>query len=220
MASETHHDLLEQRQSTWGYIAPDRWRAVAQYAQGTVLDVGCANGVYVERLLSQQRTAYGIDLLRYAAWQQLPGRILQANAVHLPFKDNAFDTLLSFETVEHVPGPLDALREYHRVCRNTLIMSVPNTVVPEAFQHAGLTYHHWVDRSHVNFYTPDSLRAALVECGFEPVKVELINPTLPAYPLLRALRVPPKPADLIARALRKVSPEQYRMSILAVARKK
>jgi hypothetical protein len=101
-----------------------------------------------------------------------------------------------------------------------IIVSVPNTVLPEALPHAGYAFHHWVDRSHVNFYTPDTLREALAQCGFEPLKVELINPTLPAYPLLRSLRLPPKISDLLARAIRRASPVKYYMSILAVARKK
>ncbi|MQB01929.1 MAG: methyltransferase domain-containing protein, partial [Actinobacteria bacterium] len=59
-------------------------------------------------------------------WQSLRGaRFLHADAQHLPFPDNCFDTLVSVEVLEHLPLPEAALREYARASRRNLVLSVP-----------------------------------------------------------------------------------------------
>jgi len=215
-----HYENLKRMQETWGHVAPDRWKAVSKYAKGAVLDVGCANGVYVQELRRINQTAFGVDLLHYEAWQQLGGIVAQADATLLPFADNSVDSIISFETIEHVPNPEGALREYHRVCRDTLVLSVPNAVTPDDLKRAGYTFHHWIDRSHVNFFNIDTITKLIDDCGFIPVETRLVNQTLPAYPLFRSLRVPPHLSSFFARGIRKISPVKYYMSILVIARKK
>ena len=43
----------------------------------------------------------------------------------LPFRDDEFDYILLFETLEHLPNPLASLREIYRVCRKALFVSIP-----------------------------------------------------------------------------------------------
>lgn len=51
----------------------------------------------------------------------------QTDLEHLPFNDNYFDHILSLETLEHAPKPLDFLNELERVLKpqSKLIMSLP-----------------------------------------------------------------------------------------------
>ncbi len=218
MAAREH--LAAQRATqahTWGHILPERWQATAEYAGQSVLDVGCANGVYVAKLLQSGRQAHGVDLLPYPAWSRLPGHFTVADATRLPFANHSFDTLIAFETLEHVPQPEHALAEMRRLLRDTLILSVPNCETPAALRDGGFSFHHWVDRTHVNFFTLDSLVSTVQAAGFRVQVAEPINPILPAVPLLTSFGVPLRPARGIARLLRRISPRQYRMSLLVVA---
>lgn len=201
----------------WGHILPDRWQAVEAHAGSTVLDVGCANGVYVAKLLEQGKSAQGVDLLPYAEWEHLPDHFQVADATRIPYPNDSFDTIISFETVEHVPEPSRALAEFRRVARKNLILSVPNCETPAALRDGGFAYHHWVDRTHVNFFTLDTLRTTIEEAGFRVQVAQPINPILPAVPLLTSFGVPVRPARGIARALRRISPRKYNMSLLIVA---
>lgn len=214
---------LEQQRSTqrhvWGHIQPERWQAVMKYAGDTILDVGCANGVYVKRLLEENREVTGIDLLHFPQWAGLPGRFVLADATRLPHASDRFDTIISFETLEHVPDYQAALAEYRRVCRKNIIVSVPNCDTPDALRDGGLTYHHWIDRTHVNFFTLETLNQALEYAGFRVRHSAYINYILPAVPLLCAFGIPVRPARGIARILRRISFKQYPMTLLAVGEK-
>ena len=220
--TQLQRKLQNQRSNSdviWGHLQPDRWQAVMKFAQGTILDVGCANGVYVKQLLDNQYNAYGIDLLHYPEWTMIAGRNIIADATHLPHADNSFDTIISFETLEHVPDIAAALREYYRVCRKRIIISVPNCDTPVELRDGGLTFHHWIDRTHVNFLTHDTLSAILSKNGFNVQYTAYINHILPAVPFLCALGLPLRPARGIARILRRVSRKQYPMTLLAVGEK-
>ncbi len=50
------------------------------------------------------------------------------NGYPLPFNDNEFETILSFETIEHLPQPPDFIRELSRVLRpgGYLALTTPN----------------------------------------------------------------------------------------------
>ncbi len=166
---------LRRQEFAWGHVAKDRWAAVEKAATASVLDVGCSNGVYVDRLKSEGISAVGIDLLDTPAWKTARGDFAVGDACRLPFADASFETILSFETLEHVPRPEAALREYHRVCRRNVILSVPNCETPPEFRDGGLTFHHWIDRTHVNFFTLASLIETVDRAGFRVSHAAPIN---------------------------------------------
>jgi 2-polyprenyl-3-methyl-5-hydroxy-6-metoxy-1,4-benzoquinol methylase len=102
-------------------------------APGSVLDVGCGEGVltseWAERLGDGR--VVGIDLddpgLR-AEWEarrrpNLEFRVAEAGA--LPFAADEFDVVTAIEVLEHVPDPDATLREMARVARRRLLVSVP-----------------------------------------------------------------------------------------------
>ena len=218
--SELGRRLVEERaRQRWGRLNRDRWRAVLKHGGSSVLDVGCSSGGYVRELAAAGRTASGTDLLLDPAWTSLPGAFRVADVRALPFADDAFDTLLAFEILEHVPGPGAALRELHRVCRENLILSVPNCEIPEILRSSGLAFHHWVDRTHVNFFTRQSITEYLRQAGFRTVDLRLINPIAPAAPALHALGIPFGLSVFLGGVFRAISPRRYRMTLPIVADK-
>ena len=213
--------LEEARIGSWGKVNLYRLRAVLQHAGNSILDVGCSTGAYVAYLNENGYNAYGLDLLADAAWiRGRERRYVKGSARDLPFPSEIFNTVTAFELLEHVPEPDTVLAEFHRVCRQNAIFTVPDCETPEDILRAGMIYAHWRDRTHCNFFTQKSLRNVLEQTGFEVASITRINPILPDFLILRSLHVPFSLAYFTSRVLRRIPfKRQYFMTLLAIANK-
>jgi SAM-dependent methyltransferase len=100
---------------------------------GSLLDVGCGEGVLVQRLARrlEGRRVVGIDLEEesiQAGWARrsepnLEYRVMRAE--NLPFAGGEFDTASAIEVLEHVPDPEHTLAEMARCAERYLLVSVP-----------------------------------------------------------------------------------------------
>jgi SAM-dependent methyltransferase len=97
-----------------------------------VLDLGCGIGESVEVLLSRGIDAYGIDVGEWwgedydAYWQKAPPppanvrerlQSIDENSYVLPYPDDSFALIISWETFEHVFNYETVFREIRRVLR-------------------------------------------------------------------------------------------------------
>ena len=211
--------LRAARLSSWGQVNPRRLRAVIEHAGASILDVGCSTGNYVGLLREKGYHAVGLDLLADPGWVQEGVPLCVAgNALALPFSDATFDTVIAFETLEHLRQPERALAEFHRVARKNVVLSVPDCETPEELLKGGLVFAHWRDRTHCTFFTEASLTDVIRRSGFSVRTIGRINACLIDYPVLYSLHVPPWLAFFAARALRWIPfRTRYPMTLLAVA---
>lgn len=121
------------------YLRPPRDLAVPQ-----VLEIGCGRGGF-SRWLARQSPRPGeivaadfsqtaVAIAQQSARRRgIEGiRWVRADVQDLPFADNAFNTIFSCETIEHVPDPSQALRELGRVLKpgGRLFLTTPNYFGP------------------------------------------------------------------------------------------
>lgn len=101
-----------------------------------ILDAGCGEG-YGTAFLAQcwsGARSLGIDYDRHATAHAstVHGRgntaYLRAGLTSIPLSTNAFDLVVSLQTIEHIWSPGDYVRELLRVCRPaaTVVLSTPN----------------------------------------------------------------------------------------------
>jgi ubiquinone/menaquinone biosynthesis C-methylase UbiE len=96
-------------------------RELCRVAHASVLDVGCGTGLLAERIASELPGAsvVGCDfsrgMLDRAAGQQRAPKLVQASALVLPFRDGAFDAVVSTEAFHWFPDQAAALRQFFRV---------------------------------------------------------------------------------------------------------
>jgi 2-polyprenyl-3-methyl-5-hydroxy-6-metoxy-1,4-benzoquinol methylase len=100
---------------------------------GSVLDVGCGEGVLVHRwaLAMPRARLVGIDLEEdsiQAGWAAHRAPNLEYRtmpAQDLPFASNEFELATAIEVLEHVPDPEHTLAEMARCAERHLLVSVP-----------------------------------------------------------------------------------------------
>lgn len=130
-----------------------RWRTVANSAgylaphltvQQHLLDVGSGPGTltcdlarHVGRVTAVERRVEVADLTRQEALRQdLSNVAVEVADVHaLPFADNAFDVSHAHQVLQHVPDPVQALRELARVTRPGGLVAVRESDYGAFFYH-------------------------------------------------------------------------------------
>ncbi|MEO1290764.1 MAG: class I SAM-dependent methyltransferase [Chloroflexota bacterium] len=85
-----------------------------------LLDVGCGNGLYYNKLKNRQQEVdyYGLDLMpSMIEHHPLTGtkRIFLSNAEQLPFHNDSFDIVMANHMIHHVQNISTALAEFQRV---------------------------------------------------------------------------------------------------------
>jgi ubiquinone/menaquinone biosynthesis C-methylase UbiE len=100
-----------------------------------VLDVACGTGYGTELISKTADLAIGVDISREALTyakkhygKQHNIAFVLSDACNLPFRDNAFDVAVSFETIEHIDHSEIFLQQITCVLKmnGTLIVSTPN----------------------------------------------------------------------------------------------
>ncbi len=141
-----------------------------QAAPGSILDIGCGEGVLTEQWAARLGggRVVGLDLedaklaAQWAGRQRsnLEFRALDVTA-GLPFADREFDLVCATEVLEHVPGPERVVAEMARVASRNLIVSVPHEPLWRCLNVARGAYlrelgntpghiNHWSRRGFVN----------------------------------------------------------------------
>lgn len=124
------------------------------FVSGDLLELGCGEGRGVNVLLPQVGSYLGLD--------KIDEVIVRLRALHpeahfessvfppVPLPDNSFDTIVSFQVIEHIRKDANFLKEIHRMLRpgGKAVLSTPNIEMT-------LSRNPW----HIREYTAESLSA-------------------------------------------------------------
>lgn len=124
-----------------GYPQRKRIKELTQICKGfpnrMTLDIGCNDLFFDKDIVPLQKTLIGCDLgwedslqrakvnIKQYKWNNVD--ILQSIGEFLPLKDQTFELILSFETLEHVHDERQVINEINRVSKNNshLVLAVP-----------------------------------------------------------------------------------------------
>jgi SAM-dependent methyltransferase len=134
------------------------YEAVSEYGgvDSRVLDVGCGEG-YGATLLAPFVNEYvGVDVaadaIEHAAlrYGNDAARFICYDGRHLPFDDDTFDVVTSFQVIEHVDDVQTYLDEIRRVLKPTGVFAA---TTPNRLRRLGAGERPW-NRYHLREYTP------------------------------------------------------------------
>jgi len=200
-------------------------RSMGTFSGERMLDVGCGNGDFTRHLGTAFREVHGIDVqepfleqFRQRVTDDKRYVVSNMSASAMGFPDDFFDTIVTIETLEHVPDLAGAARELTRVLRpgGELLITVPNRWFPcenhgvkigsKSFGRAPfLPYLPWLHRrlSPARVFKVSDLDALFVTKGLKRCSVEYAWPTFehggnpfqrflrPAFGLMRKLEHSP-----------------------------
>lgn len=137
------------------------YHRAAELVEGDILEVGTGTGYGVEIIAPKATRYISLD-------KQLPNTPLQLENVEyyymevppIGFENTSFDSVVSFQVIEHIEKDIDLVREVSRVLRpgGKFVVSTPNAPM-------SITRNPW----HVREYNADELRN-LLECHFSKVE--------------------------------------------------
>jgi SAM-dependent methyltransferase len=184
---------LARRASDWvdlqWSVLEKSLKAVAPRARGRLLDVGCGDKPYEAWFRPYVRDYIGIErsaTFRATVAGERGGPDVVYGGGTLPFRDGAFDTVLSVQVLEHTPHPQQLIDEMARVLApdGVLILTAP--------------FQFRLHEEPYDFfrYSTHGLRALCASAGLEVVETitqgglwSLLGQKLNSYFAFRLLRI-------------------------------
>ncbi len=148
-----------------------RHQMIVGWARGAerVLDAGCGSGVIVQSLNNAVAMDSNLSKLRFLRRYAIPS--VRGSALELPFRDGAFDCVISSRVLEHLPREENPFTEMRRVLKagGTLVIGTPDhsargwrAIEPLQKLLAPNGYHG----EHITRYTRSQLEEILLRHGF------------------------------------------------------
>lgn len=141
--------------------------------QGKWLDVGCANGVFVDTIAEHGIEAHGVELSENAvSIGKSNGLNLYTGTVDdLPSKES-FDCITAFDVLEHVLDPLDFIGSIYKRLNDGghAVFTVPNCggIVRRLM---GKRWYFYIPEEHLHYFNRKNLAGLMEKHGFEVLGV-------------------------------------------------
>ena len=155
------------------FVLEQRRRALLGRPPGIVLDVGCGDGDFLAFL---QRhgwkgvgTEYSPDACALARRKGV--RVIQGELREAALPPDSLDVVTLWHVLEHLPQPLEALQEVHRLLRGDglLVVEVPCITSP-TFRLCGESWFPLDVPRHLQHFSQQTLTRLLARAGFTPVR--------------------------------------------------
>ena len=150
--------------------AQRRLKEISQHVplSGRWLDVGCANGVFVETV-GEHVQAEGVELSQNAVMEgRERGLNLAIGSIENFPKDIPFDCITAFDVLEHVVDPNQFISAIHErlADHGTVVLTVPNCggIVRKLM---GKRWYFYIPEEHLHYFDKQNLSDLLAQHGFE-----------------------------------------------------
>lgn len=175
--TDAYHKLI----SASGENSPARWKSrnatLTKFKRsGTLLDLGCSSGSFLESLAGDSWKLYGIEMSvegARTAEKRSGAEVFVGDITDAPFPRESFDVITCFDVLEHLYDPRQVMARVSEWLKpgGVFYVLVPNVESAEA--RAFGTYWHGLEMPrHLFHYSPESLKFLAESAGLQEVSLE------------------------------------------------
>lgn len=142
---------------------------------GDLLDVGCATGFFLKEARNAWR-AKGVELSEYAssfAREKYALDVKTGALRDVSYPADSFDVVTMWDVVEHLPSPLEDVREAGRILKDNGLLVLATGDVRSGFAKlCGKSWHLYNPSQHLSFFSEETIRELLKRAGFRVLNVQ------------------------------------------------
>ncbi|HKZ46827.1 MAG TPA: class I SAM-dependent methyltransferase [Thermodesulfobacteriota bacterium] len=160
--------------------------------RGKVLDIGCGYGFFLKQMKAMGWQAYGVDVSETAVlYAKKHGiRTTLGTLDNIKYDANYFDAVTLFYVLEHLPDPLNSIKEVKRILKpnGLLLLRVPHTTpIVRILKILGIKNNLYDPPFHLNDFSPQTVKALLKKGGFSNIRTYIGGATSPPSGLVKAV---------------------------------
>jgi len=97
----------------------------SNYQNAAFLDAGDSDGIVLKSIGCRNGASLNISDSCVKQIRSVGGMAIKGDVQAMPFKDDSFDYVICFETLEHLKHPIQGLEELSRVCFKKIFVTIP-----------------------------------------------------------------------------------------------
>ncbi|MBN2257519.1 MAG: class I SAM-dependent methyltransferase [Anaerolineaceae bacterium] len=148
---------------------------LAEKRKGTILDIGCSTGVFIDGMRARGWDVFGIDINKEAishARDRFGLNVFQGDLLDTKFNPGQFDVVTAWDVLEHTYNPIKVLVRIHDLLNDdgVLILRIPNweSIDRIIFQKYWIGYD---TPRHLFVFTRTVLHSMLEKAGFYDIRI-------------------------------------------------
>ena len=141
---------------------------------GRLLDIGCGYGFFLSEMKARGWETYGMDVsstaVSYASGRGL--NVALGTLKDIKYQDDFFDAVTMFYVLEHLPDPIDALKDIRNILKpgGLLILRLPHTTpIVRLLSFFGINNNLYDPPFHLNDFSPAATKVILEKAGFKNI---------------------------------------------------
>lgn len=142
-------------------------------SEGKLLDIGCSTGFFLNAARIDFEVV-GLELSRWAvdfARTKLKLKVFNENLNSVGFENDSFDVITLIDVIEHLPNPMDTLKEINRILKPSGIIYIVTPNI-NSLSAKILRGKWWGLRpAHLYYFTPHTITQMLKKNGFEVILI-------------------------------------------------
>jgi 2-polyprenyl-3-methyl-5-hydroxy-6-metoxy-1,4-benzoquinol methylase len=167
---EIRNDLISVKLQQ--VVQSDLFKAVVRHKPGgTVLEIGCAEGIFLKALEQHGYTVQGVEISSWAsefARTTLGLQVLTGSLMTSSFPPGCFDIVYMGDVLEHLYDPLATLKKVASLLKSdgVFIANTPN-IQSLSFHMLRAKWRVIAPERHLYYFSPASVRRAVEQAGLK-----------------------------------------------------
>ncbi len=164
---------------------------------GKILDIGSAFGYFMDKAVERGFDAYGVELSNFSsaiAKKRFGSKVFNGKLENARFPDGYFDIITMFDLIEHIPEPVEFMKEVKRIIKpgGFIAITTPDTSSP-SFKLLGYgQWFHW-KFEHLSYFNKKSIKELSKQTGFSLVEKKRAYKTMSFQYIFDQFRIFPQP---------------------------